>query len=242
MQKIIRIGFGNKPSLVGLLYKIFVPLLLSKVNGIFSGCKIQVCSLQVVCRWLPSHQRVFPSVSLLQYVPVHTPVVPMPISWLRSCFRRSENPMVLDVSFVRLQPYEGIYRTVRACKSTGAPDNTAAGVISPGSLPSMTRFGIRENCLYNTISIAMLWACGSRLRSSVVNRSMVVWLMRHHCLTRAFLCYHWGIAWCWSWRSWRIGLWCWLCGSILIVGAGCLACPSDVRRWHPLMQCYSNLK
>ena len=39
----------------------------------------------------------------------------------------------------------GAYRTVRACKSTGAPETTAAGVVSPGSLPSRTRLGTGEN-------------------------------------------------------------------------------------------------
>ncbi len=34
MQKIVRIGFGNEPSLVGLLHKVFVSLLLSKMNSV----------------------------------------------------------------------------------------------------------------------------------------------------------------------------------------------------------------
>ena len=41
------------------------------------------------------------------------------------------------------------YRTVRACSSTGAPERTAAGVLSPGSLPSMTLIGIGEKFLSN---------------------------------------------------------------------------------------------
>ena len=39
------------------------------------------------------------------------------------------------------------YRTVLACKSTGAPESTAAGRTSPGSLPSMICLGIGENDL-----------------------------------------------------------------------------------------------
>lgn len=39
------------------------------------------------------------------------------------------------------------YLAVRACSSTGAPDKTAAAMTSPGSLPSITRFGIGENVL-----------------------------------------------------------------------------------------------
>ena len=34
--------------------------------------------------------------------------------------------------------------TVLACKSIGAPDKTAAGVVSVGSLPFITRFGTGE--------------------------------------------------------------------------------------------------
>lgn len=40
-----------------------------------------------------------------------------------------------------------IYLTVRACKSVGAPDRTAAATDSPGSLPSMTRLGTGEKVL-----------------------------------------------------------------------------------------------
>lgn len=39
------------------------------------------------------------------------------------------------------------YRTVLACSSTGAPESTAAATLSPGSLPSITRFGTGENGL-----------------------------------------------------------------------------------------------
>lgn len=38
-----------------------------------------------------------------------------------------------------------VYLTTRACRSTGAPESTAAGKMSPGSLPFMTRFGTGEN-------------------------------------------------------------------------------------------------
>lgn len=99
MHKVVRIGFGNKPSLIWFLHKVFVSLLLGKVNGVVSRCKIQVCSLQIVGRRLPSHQRVLPSMSLLQYVPIHTPVMTMPVSRLRSCLCRSINSMAIDVSF-----------------------------------------------------------------------------------------------------------------------------------------------
>ena len=37
--------------------------------------------------------------------------------------------------------------TVRAWRSTGAPESTAAATESPGSLPSITRFGMGEKFL-----------------------------------------------------------------------------------------------
>ena len=80
MYEVVRIGFGNEFSFVGLLHKVLVSLLLSKSDGVVLRCEVQVCSLQVVCRRLPTHQRVFPSVSLLEYVPVHTPMMSMPVA------------------------------------------------------------------------------------------------------------------------------------------------------------------
>ena len=45
------------------------------------------------------------------------------------------------------------YRTVRAWSSIGAPEIMAAGVVSPGSLPSITRVGIGEKELSRCISL-----------------------------------------------------------------------------------------
>ena len=45
MHKVVGIGFGDKSSFVGLLHKVLVSLLLSKVNGVIFGFEIQVCSL-----------------------------------------------------------------------------------------------------------------------------------------------------------------------------------------------------
>jgi hypothetical protein len=40
-----------------------------------------------------------------------------------------------------------VYLTVRACRSVGAPERTAAATESPGSLPFMTLFGTGEKVL-----------------------------------------------------------------------------------------------
>lgn len=50
------------------------------------------------------------------------------------------------------------YLATRACSSTGAPDSTAAGTTSPGSLPSITRLGIGENALQKNISLFVIVA------------------------------------------------------------------------------------
>ena len=99
MHEVVRIRLRNYSSLVRLLDKVLVSLLLSKVYGIVSRCKIQVRSLQVVRRRLPSHQRILPSVSLLQYVPIHAPVMTMPVSRLRGCFSRPVYSVAVDISF-----------------------------------------------------------------------------------------------------------------------------------------------
>lgn len=41
----------------------------------------------------------------------------------------------------------GTHRTVRAWRSTGVPETTAAAMASPGSLPSTTRIGTGEKAL-----------------------------------------------------------------------------------------------
>ena len=49
-----------------------------------------------------------------------------------------------------------MYLTVRVCRSIGAPERTAAARVSPGSLPSMTRFGTGEKFLAIAIRLVAL--------------------------------------------------------------------------------------
>jgi hypothetical protein len=60
--------------------------------------------------------------------------------------------MSFKIFFKNKSP-EIIYLTVRACKSVGAPERTAAATESPGSLPSITRFGTGEKLLVEIFSI-----------------------------------------------------------------------------------------
>ena len=54
------------------------------------------------------------------------------------------------------------YLTVRAWRSIGAPERTAAATDSPGSLPSITLLGIGENALH-IVSICCLSSSRGRL-------------------------------------------------------------------------------
>ena len=103
VKKVIRIRFDNKLALVGFLHKILVTLSLRKPDGIFFGLEVEMRSLHAIGRRLPSHQWVLPSVTLLQDIPVHTPVVGVPGSRLRGRFCRavySESPgLVLYAAF-----------------------------------------------------------------------------------------------------------------------------------------------
>jgi hypothetical protein len=71
-----------------------------------------------------------------------------------------------------------MYRTVRAWRSTGAPDRTAAATDSPGSLPSITRLGIGEKLLHTYQSLVVVFRLleGS-VRGPVVDCDIVVRLM-----------------------------------------------------------------
>jgi hypothetical protein len=78
------------------------------------------------------------------------------------------------------------YRTVRAWRSTGAPDRTAAATLSPGSLPSMTRLGTGEKLLAPVLASFLCGPPAVDVRCPVVDGDIVVWLMPHS-LGSAFL-------------------------------------------------------
>lgn len=78
---------------------------------------------------------------------------------------------------------EDTYRTVRPCKSTGAPEITAA--TPSGVLPSTTFRGTGENDLelhQHIRSDRIVWV---RLRCTIVHLGVVVWCSRRD--TRSFL-------------------------------------------------------
>ena len=92
MHKVIRVCLGDDPSLIRLLHKILVPLLIRKVHCRFLTLKVQMCALHEVGRRLPAHERILPSMAFGKYIPVHAPVVPMPVAGLGCGFGRAVDP------------------------------------------------------------------------------------------------------------------------------------------------------
>ena len=65
MHEIVGVSLWQDFPFIGLLHKIFVTLFLSKSNRIFFALKVEVGTLQEVCRRLPAHQWIFPSMAFL---------------------------------------------------------------------------------------------------------------------------------------------------------------------------------
>ena len=142
------IGFGSESPLVWFLHKILVSLLLCKGHCVFFRLEVKMCALHRIRRRLPAHEWIFPSVTLLQYVPVHTPCMTVPVTGLSRRFCGLMDPAQKRVRLVKSKEQEGYAdRTCRPCRSTGAPDKRAPGAVIPGSLPSITRLGKGEKVL-----------------------------------------------------------------------------------------------
>lgn len=78
VNEVVGIGLGHEAALIRLLDKVFVALLLGKGDCVFLGLELQVGALHAVGGRLPAHERVLPTVTPLQDVPIHAPVVLVP--------------------------------------------------------------------------------------------------------------------------------------------------------------------
>jgi hypothetical protein len=141
-QEIVRVSLWDDFATIRFLDEVLVTLLLRKSDRIVLRFEVQMCSLHEITRRLPSHQRILPPMALRQDVPVHTPVVSMPISRLCWCLCWFINAVKKSDQTESEFWYILTYRTVLASSSIGAPDSTAAGKTSPSSLPFITRLGI----------------------------------------------------------------------------------------------------
>jgi len=71
-------------SLVGLLHEVLVALLVGKVDRVLLSVEVQAGALHIVCAGLPAHERVLPSVTLGQHIPIDAPLVTVPVTRLGS--------------------------------------------------------------------------------------------------------------------------------------------------------------
>lgn len=153
VKEVVGISLGHKPALIRLLHKVFVALLLSKGNGILLALELEVGALHSIGGRLPAHEGVLPPVTLLQNVPIHPPVVSVPGARLGSRLCGAVDSIKTEGLAIEFLARGAAsrrgrkYLTVRAWRSVGAPERTAAGRVGPGSLPSITRLGTGENWL-----------------------------------------------------------------------------------------------
>lgn len=77
----------DDPPLIGLLNKVLVALLIGKADRVLSRLEIEMRALHGVRRRLPAHQRVLPPVAFAEHIPVHAPMVSVPVAGLRCGFR-----------------------------------------------------------------------------------------------------------------------------------------------------------
>ena len=81
-QKVIRISLRHNFPHIRLLHKILISLFLRKSDSILFALEVDVCALHEIGGRLPAHQRILPSVALREDVPVHAPVVAVPVAGL----------------------------------------------------------------------------------------------------------------------------------------------------------------
>lgn len=82
VHEVISICLWDHPPLVGLLHEVFVALFLREMDRVLFGLEIQMRSLQKVRGRFPSHQGILPSMALLKDIPIHPPMMSVPISRL----------------------------------------------------------------------------------------------------------------------------------------------------------------
>lgn len=150
IEEIVGVRLGSELARVGLLDKVLVALLLSKVDGILLALEVDVRSLHVVARRLPSHQRVLPSVALGENVPVHPPALAAPVTRLRGGLR-------LPVDAVYLSDQVS---NARICQSFDIPDGAGLQLHWGAG-----NDGRRKHFLFTTV-LDLLWDGSERSNST----------------------------------------------------------------------------
>lgn len=104
VREVVRVGLRNKPAVIRLLHEVFIALLLGKLDGIVLGLELQVGTLHAICRRLPPNKRVLPPVTPLQNIPIHSPVVAVPVSGLCSRLRGAVDSAKRLISLLKKRP------------------------------------------------------------------------------------------------------------------------------------------
>lgn len=86
VHKLRRVCLWHDPPLIGFLHEELVPLLLGKADGVVLALEVEMRALHHVGRRLPPHKRILPAVALTEDVPVHAPVVAVPVARLSGRF------------------------------------------------------------------------------------------------------------------------------------------------------------
>ena len=80
VQEVVGVCLGRDPPRLGLLDEVFVALLLGEGHSILLALEEYARALHGVARRLPAHERVLPPVTLGEDIPVHAPLVALPIA------------------------------------------------------------------------------------------------------------------------------------------------------------------
>lgn len=86
VHKLRRIRLWNNLPRLRLLHKVLVPLLFREADCVALALEVNARALHGVRARLPAHQRVLPAVALGHNVPVHLPVVLVPVAGLLGGF------------------------------------------------------------------------------------------------------------------------------------------------------------
>lgn len=87
IYKLISIRLRYDPSLIGLLHEVLISLLVCKPDRILFRFETYPLALHKVAGGLPAYQRILPSMSFGQWIPVHEPLHAVPVTRLRRSLR-----------------------------------------------------------------------------------------------------------------------------------------------------------
>jgi len=91
VDELRRVCLGDELPLIRFLHKVFIALLVGEVDCILLVAEVEVGALHKVSRGLPAHEWVLPAVTFAQDIPVHAPLVSVPVTGLSGSLCWAEN-------------------------------------------------------------------------------------------------------------------------------------------------------